>query len=434
MMLPFCIIGILFSYSALADSSSYSPQIAIGSYQLEQNLDLLPPQAVLLHHNEDNSWSNSTIPWVTPPEESRINDASCIENNCIAAPYSSYGYGTSMPFFLMSHDGGKTWYTNRNITGLPDQIKSGEPKSIYCEGTLCLSSGWYETAADYGTARMLLTSSNSGQSWSFSPLPQPPYGGYSSYLSPVRCLGNNCMIGVAYFSDDKGLTWSPSQITGVPSNSDIEISDIQCSSTVCIADGRYDSHLLLLISKNKGHSWKFIYKVPTPNIKFVTPRELIYSNGSFILVGGYSVDPASFGYQGFILISKDEGASWSWIEKVSGIDHTLTAFSSISCSDDICVSGGNNKKGLNFIISHDHGMSWQTVKNITGMNETPNIDTIQCKENRCTVFGSFLNTVYENHIHPIVIDSLDQGETWTINKNILNFPEHLAELKFSEIE
>ena len=80
-ILFFCIIGILFPYGALADSDSNSPKIAIGSYQRAQNLDLLLEQAVILHHNEDNSWTTPSIPWVNTPEESRINDVSCQENN-----------------------------------------------------------------------------------------------------------------------------------------------------------------------------------------------------------------------------------------------------------------------------------------------------------------------------------------------------------------
>jgi hypothetical protein len=439
-MLPFFMIGILASYPTFAYFDTFSPKIAIGTYN-RQNFDSPYTQAVILHHNENDSWSTLTIPWKIPPKESEINDISCIENNCIAAPYASYSDGTSRPFFLMSADGGATWYTNSNITGLPNELKGGEPISIYRDGTISLSSGWYST--QFGTVAMLLTSFNNGESWSFSSLPSPPSGGYGAFLNPINCLDNVCTIGVAYVSDNKGLTWSSSKISGVPSNNALHINDVQCNADICIAAGKYIidtgvntyAHLLLLTSKDKGHSWNFIDKIRTPDINDLNIKDFVYSNGSFILVGGYTSDNNFSDYKGFILISNDNGKSWNWIEKVSGIvQNKLTTLNSISCTGNTCISGGSNDRGLNFIISHDHGLSWEIIKNITGMNEIPNIDTIQCKENVCTVFGSFYNNTFDNHIHPLSIESHDQGEAWIINKNIINFPEHLGELRFSDIE
>lgn len=441
-ILPLFMAGILVFNSAFAVQSLYGPKIVIGSYRT-QSLDPLSEQAVILHHNEDNSWSTSNIPWVIPPKESGINDTSCIENNCIAAPYkvpyNNYGYGTSMPFFLMSHDGGRTWYINHTITGLPHDMKSGELVSIYCEDTVCLSSGWYDT--QWGTIQMLVTSFNHGQSWSFSSLPKPPSLDYGAFLKPVNCLGNTCTIGVAYVSDDKGLTWTPTKILDVPSYHTLQINGVQCNSEICLAAGNYITdtgiayaHLLLLISKDKGHSWHFIDKVKTPDINDLKIKDFIYSNGSFVLVGGYTSSDNFSVYKGFILTSKDNGSSWHWIEDVSGINkNKLTTLESISCTDKICISGGDNDNGLNFIISYDNGFSWEAIKNVIGMNDIPNLDAVQCKESVCTVFGSFYNSEHDNHIHPISIESHDQGETWVVNKDIIDFPENIEELKFSDI-
>lgn len=453
------VIGILNSYAPISNALSSGAQIAIGHYIPTAPGTNPWPQAFILHSNDDGSWSNQDIPWNDHPSSSQINDTYCNEKNCIATAYHlslmDDHYQESFPSFVMSNDYGKSWYINKNITGLPE-MRGGYTKSIYCKDSMCLSIGNYEDPG-IRSMPMLLTSYNNGQSWSYTSLPFPVSmpDRYHGSLNALACLNNIYLIAGSYDSNgedkklvffrsqDKGQTWSLSHISGIPKEDNINVKYIKCNTSICLAAGNYtikgdrsdaeNVYPLLLLSKDKGKSWNFVDKLLVPKMDNLIINDIIESNGSFILVGGYGFVSIPYQYKGFILTSPDNGESWSFINKKPGGDKNelMAPLNAITCTDNICIIGGNNDNGLNFFISHDRGLFWSPIQRILGMNEIPNIDKIQCSGNDCTVFGSFID---KRAGHPVAILSHDKGETWSANKIISNFPENINELHFSDIK
>jgi hypothetical protein len=218
------------------------------------------------------------------------------------------------------------------------------------------------------------------------------------------------------------------------------------SSSAQIAIGHYTPttpstnpwHQAIILHHNDDASWS-TQNIPweeNPSSSIIYDTTCTEKNciaTVYNLVGGYGFIDTPYQYKGFILISLDNGESWSFINKKPAGDKNerITALNAVTCTNNICIIGGNNDDGLNFFISHDHGVSWSPIQSISGMKEVPNIDKIQCSENDCIVFGSFVD---KQAGHPIAILSHDKGETWSANKNILNFPKNIYELRFTDIK
>ncbi len=245
--------SLFLAHSALASQHSSEPEIAIGTYSLDNYWS----QASILNNNHDGSWSFQSAPWGAPLSGS-LHELNCKGSTCIATAtnVTTYDgrYAISPPLFLMSSDYGKNWYVNKNISGLPEMI-GGHASSISCTDKMCVAGGSYE---DRGIryVPMLLTSYDHGQSWSYVhnlPLPVSMPNTAEGYLSAVECTGGICITGGSYLpsgieqklmlfrSENNGQSWLLTKaITGLPANmSKIHLKYIKCNNNACVATGWY---------------------------------------------------------------------------------------------------------------------------------------------------------------------------------------------------
>jgi photosystem II stability/assembly factor-like uncharacterized protein len=429
------------SQSVLAASSmTPSNKIAIGTYAY--SIDQCPlgncgksiiEQPMMLTSDNINSWKfkNFISDFKHGGDLYQVN---CSGKTCVASgaieneSYNGENH-KRRPLFMISKDDAQSWSLIKNIDGLPEMTDGAAP-SLSCINEYCSAAGSYQ----YGdhTFPLLLTSQDYGASWvnvkNIENLSE------MESLSAITCTDNFCIAGASYTknydknlpllitSKDHGQSWTIiKNIIDAPKMQSVNIKKIKCFNGVCVAVGNYDSiHPLVLVSHDQGQSWKFINNllndIPDSDRTSLSLEDIAYSNGSMILVGGVIFESPGSSSFSLILVSSDQGKSWSLMKD----DHIWGAWlKSISCNNNTCVTGGDAARPghgaeskLTLFISKDNGQSW--LRPSINLGDAPDIEMVQCDEKQCIAMGHIVSW-------PISIVSVDQGKSWSQQK-IAGYP------------
>ncbi|MEQ1790351.1 MAG: hypothetical protein ABL857_07900, partial [Rickettsiales bacterium] len=440
-----------YSTNTKSDMSS-TTQVVTGTYVYHDNIE----QPMLIISSKNGSWSFvNTIP--DAENGAYLYTVRCIDKICLstgAIETEHYYWPTNhrRPLFMLSNDRGNTW-SAQNISGLPP-MTDGIAPYMSCTDNMCTAVGWYQSNSGHSFP-LILTSRNSGQSWfnmqNVAHLPIMQYG----ELSAISCAGGFCAAGGTYSiqhddehllfltSGDNGQSWSFVQnIVGLPNMETAHLKMIKCNNNTCVAAGNYttrydDKHALLLASHDKGQTWTFVNEIPDlSHLEDLSIDDLTYTNGSYIAVGGYLKAGDKGFLQSLILISKDNGESWSLVKDITGSQSKkLGWLKSVSCNSNTCVAGGEGfydsgfNFGLTLLVSKDDGKSWSLIPYVAGTAYTPDINVVQCSENYCTATGNFTDNA--EYSHPVLLVSDNQGQEWSVVENIFHFPQNVYKVHFS---
>lgn len=415
-------------------------QLAVGSYSI---VDVDQPM-LFKKDNLNNTWlSLSTI--TDTKYGASLNTVTCTNETCISAGSIFKGYrpsAFSLPVLLTSTEVGNTWRAV-NIANLPAIVEGGISQ-ITCNDKICNAIGFYRESKY--TLPLLLISYDSGRSWSFNAnitnLPSSWEGGS---LNSIACEEGVCIatgtssttqewFPLILVSHDHGKSWSYIQdINGLPNKrgNNLTVNKIQCHGESCVIAGDYKrKHAFLLQSQNKGQSWTYVKEPPELLRSYMlSMNDLVYTNGTYIAVGEYRTQKTAM--HALMLMSKDNGQTWSLIDAIAGTRaRYLGELNSISCTDNVCITGGSNSRSPNnpeeetFLISRDSGQTWSKLTRM--LDRISTIHHIQCIGNQCLAVGNYSAGGYS---HPLILTSKDKGETWSMD-DFLNFPNYVYTLKF----
>ena len=215
------------------------------------------------------SWSQQVF---TPPTNFTVGEfdsVSCLDNTCTA----SGGYftsGSTEQFAIAnSSDSGNTW--SQQTLPLLSPYLQGELYGISCSGSSCVAVGSY--ADNMSNYAALAYSSNSGSTWSQVVLPLLS-GIEGESLTGVSCIGLFCLAvgeystvsqqlpGVAV-SRDGGSTWTQATLALPNSYSDGVLNGVSCTQDYCVAVGNYNfpggsnapTYPAIAVTTDGGNTW-----------------------------------------------------------------------------------------------------------------------------------------------------------------------------------
>lgn len=264
----------------------------------------------------------------------------CNRDYCIAVGVSSgvRGEKTAIPLLLMSYDGGKNWSLKRNFTGLNNN------NYIHIS---------YVRAAD-------------------------------SFGNTNIALGETTDYSFILISDDKVWTWKTiDKIANLPvAIQYYSAKEVSCNDSVCIATGHYrldDNDRipkpLILLSQDKGLSWEFIKSYGLPNGEL---KNVYCDKNKCLITGTYYAESNITKPQPAILIGDAKGRDWQWIRQIDKLPNDIIEgiSTSLFCDQGVCVISGyfikdaiqKDKEYPFFLISQDDGKSWTYVNKITGIS------------------------------------------------------------------
>lgn len=300
------------------------------------------------------------------------------------------------PLLVASHDDGKAWYMPDSINPLSDDATLNFG---HCSDGHCLVGGFdYNPRSNHVVLPLFITSHDNGHSWSRAksiPSFPPQVDGVSAYH--VSCVDKTCTAVGTYqrigdtqhpllmVSQDRGDNWSfVEDITGFRKAYAGYLQTISCTKQSCVAGGSYDYGLqnpygpslpLLVISKDQGRSWTFVKNIsglPSPINTSSTIYSIECSNQMCVASG--SIRDKELNVP-MLLVSKDSGASWTFVSNYGGLpaDTNDVALFGLSCAGNLCAAAGaqfdfeNQNSRLFLLTTHDSGQSWSFVKNISGL-------------------------------------------------------------------
>lgn len=377
---------------------------------------------------------------------------------------SSTGY---FPLIGMSTDAGETWTYPVSSSHAPGNINNSNTNnfinSVSCTGSFCIGAGNVTTTISGSFDNLIAQTTDLGSTWSFPTLPpaanQTSPGAAASLLGST-CLGTTCYAvgdydtsGNSYFVVYQGaksgsiVNWSvvldnrnpfstPSLYNGFGS-----LHSISCNAQVCIAGGKYGTiaggqGFSPVIAQNTGTNQTWVYSVDSSSSIWPSDFQVLSdstptgffstscSDNVCMAAGFYST--TSGGTIPVVAQSADNGATWSM--GVTGTrypapDLNLTgdssAFTSVSCSNTICIAGGsyittNSAQGAMMLAqSTDQGATWTYPISINNQPADATarafVYNVNCQNNVCTAAGT-----YENGASQLFLaETTDGGQTWT---------------------
>jgi hypothetical protein len=312
------------------------------------------------------------------------------------------------------------------------------------------------------TRPMILVGNDQGQSWTFvKDISNLPANLQEAAPLAVSCQGNNCVIAGEYndsqplllFSKDKRESWVfTNNISGIPSDYDVNyLSTLACSNDTCLTGGFADKRgyhsepqdfILLLQSRDRGKSWSRVNGGLLVNLKNKRGaiHDITRSGNHWIAVGNYvtrEFPRIPWVEWPFVLVSKDNGTSWSFLTKYAGLPSSVSgSFSTVHCSNNICLAGGTGgyagDNGLPFLFRSDNnGESWSSVKNISGFPpgpmpiiNGPNLHAFNCSDSTCVAIGDWGIDESPNGV-PILLVSHDHGQSFITIEFIAGLPSNV---------
>jgi len=306
---------------------------------------------IITSHDRGTSWTVIKnivdLPESTTYKFISLEDVSCTAQSCVAAGHyypKNVDPKVMRPVFISSQDGGQSWSFVDNINGYDNQ-KRAFINQLTCTKDNCLAVGINGTLIGTHTPLMLIGGGDSNLPWSVVKLPELK-NTEQGFLSSVTCVNKNC-IAVGYltdsndkkvsplllFSDDQGQHWQVSEaIFGYPSTPIAATDYVSCTNNLCVATGR-----------------------------------------NYITGSGKICDP-------FIIVSKDYGHTWSYVNNITGLpkEPMITTLGPSYCQGKICTIVGHYGNSDNqavtqilLLVSNDQGQSWSKIDNNTILNRPP---------------------------------------------------------------
>lgn len=301
-------------------------------------------------HDGGATWAQSTLP---SGIELNGGGLACTD----ADTCSVLGQDVSgVSHFFTTTDGGQNW---SSLPG-PTQLSSGSLVSVLVCSTAasCLavvSSGFALSTANgsgYGGPSTALVTTDGGESWSASDLPQ----GFDA-LSGRCSVGGNCLLtgfdegssapGVVEHSSDGGSTWSPAAIpAGVGPLTQVSCGDpSDCYATEFGGAGAVPQSGVLATSDG-GQTWSSTGSGDLPDSLLTS---ISCPSSSYCWASGVIIPPGTSraitftDAQGLLATTSDQGQTWQTAQLPTGV----TAIGGISCPDTTtCFALGYSKPAV----------------------------------------------------------------------------------------
>ncbi len=127
-----------------------------------------------------------------------------------------------------------------------------------------------------------------------------------------------------------------------------------------------------------------------------------------------------------LIIQKNSDAIWSKNTNISGLPANMNNASLriSSCSNNYCVAIGDYQNSENkslplIMLSKDHGKSWVFINKISGIPAYVNevsISDLHCENNTCMAGGRMLYYVGSgSHQKPLLLISSNNGDSWSVS-------------------
>lgn len=447
----FCIAQ--YSYA----STLVAPQIAVGGWSTSSDISSTRP---LILTRDQNSWSNVNKINNLPANlgETSLYSVSCSANICNGVGVYTHN-AVTLPLFLTSNDQGQSWTFVDKVSQTPSSMDKISLYTLRCSANTCIAVGMAEKNNHFSP--VLAKSDDSGKSWKFSNAGFADLSNKEGQLSYVEHSGNVWIVGgyydyyyfpyVRYYqtplllvSKDNGNTWSQlEENSGLPSTDMLKgalLTALQCTDNSCFAatTGSQTAPFLMQ-SQDHGQSWSVVSAIANiPSASNLNPflSALSCTNTFCVSAGSWdwmSPDQPPKGLP-FILRSDNKGFAWSFVENIMNLPTNFQGveLNSASCSENMCVVGGNfgyekNSSKLPLLLSsQDSGLTWsfvQTIKNLPSSFLDASIKKVNCSADICIAIGSWNKTAFQSL--PLILESQDKGQTWTFIENITNLPSEM---------
>lgn len=320
-----------------------------------------------------------------------------------------------------------------------------------------IATGSYN-AGFYMYYPMLIVSPDNGASWTLNENIQDLSKYPTIQLKDTACVKNSCVsVGTNFTvsplgdstidhpyilaSQDRGVSWSPSEIEGLSSIG--IILSVTCANDTCTAVGysQDDSypHPLMFSSHDNGKSWSNFQNIQhLPKIKDGNFSKVTCVDNNCIAMGDYT--NGDYVYRPLLVYSRDSGKSWIFTPKVTNLPDKLkyAILETVKCDNNYCVAAGFLKQ-VDFyarrepciLHSSDYGQSWTMINNIAGT--VPQDKNVGIKELAISADGSFIAIGYAaegdtpspgSASKPLLFFGQNHGKSWAAIKNVPGFPEN----------
>lgn len=430
-------ISICISSFCFANNISYDTLLLAGHYWPNEDQNPLLKPLLAIGKNQGIDWTYTDIK--LPVENyysATLYSGSCNQDFCVTAgAYDITMGGEKIPLFLSSKNQGESW---TNVSIQPEEYKdyidyAGIPTA--CTEKRCMIVASYFDKID--TQLPLLLTSKNGSSWDY-PLPKTPDGFVSSgFFKRIHCKQNLCIAAGKYNttlgekpliarSQDGGETWAYVNSIKAPFEGRYSLKSITCNEQTCMIGGFYISpenqyKPLLLISEDKGSSWKYDQKI-FDGLKKASGIESVNCNENICVAVGYQNNCS----KPLLIITNDQGKNWEFLspklpDYAEDYENVLT---SVSCNSKICIAAGWGLKfGFGYVpllaVSFNKGVNWSYQENLP-VESLINLKLFKtwCSETSCLLVGG--NSESKK---PIVFVSLDNATQWAFPSSILNLPK-----------
>lgn len=209
-----------------------------------------------------------------------------------------------------------------------------------------------------------------------------------------------------------------------------------CQQGICVAVGHYTtgeinlfSEPLIVLSKNNGKDWKFVNILNLPDNIKGNLYSLSCTDNLCIAVGNYQLrEAANPTIKPLIISSKDNGETWSFGQNIINPSehpeyYQYTELYSVNCSDKTCIAGGNNAMtNIPFLlVSHDQGKNWSIVTDIKNAKQHNFITVTNIK---CVKKFCIASGNTYNSI--ALLTSQNNGDSWEYVNDIANAPTDMS--------
>lgn len=342
---------------------------------------------LIVSQDKGKAWFYPAITGISPTGfEMSMNATYCTGNQCMVAG-SYHEFSTcNIPLFLSSTNGGQSFKSSA-IKNLPRiKLDCVDPSFIECGNDFCVSGGNY--VRDYGSSSMLalFVSKDKGQSWNFidsKAIANLPVGFKNGNLQAGNCQESACTLVGSYnkhneytnryplilTTQNSGKSWSFVSAEGLPNNIEVGYKLIKCVGNSCVATGIETDHAVtqpFIVTSHDRIHWN---RVPLENSFRYDVLEFggLDCSDKIFLIAANRRQPDSQEF--FFLRSEDQGHTWQRQEIVSGIPYLQSnlfgAIYYLRCENQTCFAGGyfTNQNGSFPLLlsSADSGMSWQFV-------------------------------------------------------------------------